>query len=118
MRPLMRRGPDGVPYATPYEVPNPHRYTTAPDTSQAEGDTNDAQEPTAKGRRGRDPGLSDDDVRAIRADYAAGKWNQPDLAYIHGVTQSTIQAVIQRRGCYADVPDAPEPTEIAPREQD
>lgn len=42
----------------------------------------------------RRPKLTAEDVRAIRADYAAGKWSQGDLAYIYGVTQSTVSAVL------------------------
>ncbi|WP_136623086.1 hypothetical protein [Mycobacterium attenuatum] len=51
------------------------------------------EEPTPK-RPDRRPKLTAEDVRSIRADYAAGKWSQGDLAYIYGVTQSTISAAL------------------------
>ena len=41
--------------------------------------------------------LTAEDVRAIRTGYAAGKWSQSDLAYIHGVSQHTIHRVVSGR---------------------
>jgi uncharacterized protein YjcR len=63
-----------------------------------DGGPNPTREPRAK--------LNENDVRVIRADYAAGKWNQHDLAYIYGVTASTVSAVIHRH-TWRDVTDQP-----------
>jgi len=41
--------------------------------------------------------LTDDEVRAIRADYAAGKWTQGELAYIYGVSVGAVGAVLSGR---------------------
>lgn len=60
---------------------------------EATEDAASVPEPTPA-RPDRRPKLTAEDVRAIRADYAAGKWSQGDLAYIYGVTQSTSSAAM------------------------
>lgn len=89
MRPLIKRAPDGRPYA----VPSAPRYPATPSTAQLVEDAESGPEPTPA-RVDRRPKLTAENVRTIRADYAAGKWSQADLAYIYGVTQSTISAAI------------------------
>lgn len=54
-------------------------------------------EPTPELRADRRAKLTEDDVREIRADYAAGRWCIKDLADIYGVTQPTMSAVVHRR---------------------
>ena len=88
MRPLIKRAPDGRRVV----VPSQPRHPAATPPPQ----------PRVK--------LDADEVRAIRADYAAGRWDQYDLAYIYGVTQSTINSVVQGR-TWRHVTDQP-------REQD
>ncbi|OSC38747.1 hypothetical protein [Mycobacterium decipiens] len=91
MRPLVKRAPDGR-WVT---VPSTPRYP-APEPAPA------AREPRAK--------LTEDDVRAIRADYAAGRWGVGDLAYIYGVTQSTMSSVV-RGHTWRHVATEPRPRE-------
>lgn len=67
-------------------------------------------EPTPPTRVDRRPKLTAEDVQAIRVNYAAGKWSQADLAYIYGVTQSTISAALNG--------DTHVTTEPTPTEQD
>lgn len=89
MRPLVKRSPDGRPYKVP-STPRPPVPTVSPQpTGHAEGGPGPTRTPID-----RRPKLTAEDVRAIRADYAAGKWSQGDLAYIYGVTQSTISAAL------------------------
>lgn len=90
MRPLVKRAPDGRPYA----VPSAPRRPLPGMTAQPVDGTPGPAEPTTPKRPDRRPKLTAEDVRAIRADYAAGKWSQGDLAYIYGVTQSTISAAL------------------------
>lgn len=107
MRPLIKRAPDGRPYA----VPSTSRRPVPPLSPQPVDDTDDGPEPApAKQRPDRRPKLTAENVRDIRADYAAGKWSQHDLAYIYGVTQSTISAAVS-----GDTHVGSRPT---PREQD
>ncbi|BCO43899.1 hypothetical protein MINTM020_47540 [Mycobacterium paraintracellulare] len=89
MRPLVKRTPDGRPYA----VPSAPRHPLPPLRPQPAEHVEGGPEPTPA-RVDRRPKLTAEDVRAIRADYAAGKWSQGDLAYIYGVTQSTISAAL------------------------
>jgi hypothetical protein len=89
MRPLICRAPDGRRYVLPT---TPRRPAPEPAPQPTSGTTS-APEPTPKADRR--PKLTEDDVRAIRADYAAGRWTQGDLAYIHGVTQNTIHRVVR-----------------------
>ena len=90
MRPLIRRTPDGRPYA----VPSATQHREPEPTRQPTSGTASGPRPTHR----RDPRgmakLTAEDVRAIRADYAAGKWSQSDLAYIHGVSQHTIRRIV------------------------
>lgn len=89
MRPLVKRTRDG----RPYKVPSTPRPPVPPVSPQPTGHAEGGPEPT-RTPIDRRPKLTAEDVRAIRADYAAGKWSQGDLAYIYGVTQSTISAVL------------------------
>lgn len=112
MRPLIRRTPDGRPYTVPSAPQRP-----APDsTRQAASDTESGPEPTPpRPQAGRGLGrakLTDDEVRAIRAEYAAGKWTRKDLAYIYGVGVAAIGNVLCGNS-YSHVT-----TEATPREQD
>jgi hypothetical protein len=106
-RPLIRVGPDGRRYADPYVTPNPPRHSDATETPQPASDVETGPEPASGSTR---PKLSDDDVRAIRRDYAAGRWSMADLAYIHDVSHGTIQSLLAGR-TYADVKPEPEPEE-------
>ena len=54
--------------------------------------------------------LTDDEVRAIRADYVAGRWGRKDLADIYGVTPCTISNVVSWRS-YSHVIPLPEQQE-------
>lgn len=102
MKPLIVRTPDGrkvaVPSTPPNGAPNPPR--------QPRNGHDGGPEPTRE-RRAK---ITEDEVRAIRADYAAGRWKQPDLAYIYGVTQSTISSVVTG-DTWRDVTTEPQPQE-------
>lgn len=102
MRPLIRRTPDGRRYAVPSTSRHP-----APEPPQQlmNGHDRGPEQTTPQGRERRVK-LNPDDVRAIRADYAAGRWDQADLAYIYGVTQSTISAAISGK-TWRDVAGTP-----------
>jgi len=89
MKPLVCRAPDGRRYL----VPSTPRYPATPRSPRATEDAASGPEPTSA-RPDRRPTLTAEDVRAIRADYAADKWSQGDLAYMYGLTQSTISAAI------------------------
>ena len=95
MKPLVRRTPDGRRYAMPTAPQHP-----APEPApQSASDTTGGPEPTPP-QPGRHMGrakLTDDEVRAIRADYAAGKWTQGELAYIYGVSVGAVGAVLSGR---------------------
>lgn len=104
MRPLIRRTPDGRPYA----VPSAPQHREPEPTRQAASGTASGPRPTPGGGPRGVAKLTAEDVRAIRADYAAGKWSQSDLAYIHGVSQHTIHRIVSGRVR----------TEPTPREQD
>lgn len=106
MRPLVKRAPDGRRYL----VPSTPRYPATPLSPQPVEVADGVPESTPSKRVDRRPKLTAEDVRAIRADYAAGKWSQGDLAYIYGVTQSTISATLN-----GDTHVTSGPT---PREQD
>lgn len=101
-RALVRRTPLGVPYAAPTPVPNPSRPAGVEPAPQPCSDHDGPSEPTplvpcepaVPDRRAK---LTEDDVREIRADYAAGRWCIKDLADIYGVAQPTMSAVVHRR---------------------
>lgn len=104
MRPLIKRAPNGMRYAVPT---TPRQPVQEPPRQYTNGH-NGGPKPTPPHRKGQGRGmakLTDDDVRAIRADYAAGKWTQSDLAYIYDVTPATIGRVV-RNGSYTHVEDA------------
>ncbi|VBA46742.1 hypothetical protein [Mycobacterium pseudokansasii] len=105
MRPLVKRTPDGRPYSVPSTPRSPATALGAQPAEHAE--SGPERTPARVDRR---PKLTAEDVRSIRADYAAGKWSQGDLAYIYGVTQSTISAVLSG--------DSHVTTGPTPREQD
>lgn len=90
MRPLVKRAPDGRLYAVPTE---PQHREPEPTRQPASGAPSVPEPTPRRGPRGLAK-LTAEDVRAIRADYAAGKWSQSDLAYIHGVSQHTIYRVV------------------------
>lgn len=109
MKPLVKRAPNGHRYAVPSTA-----HAPAPSTPRQS--TSDHASAGEAHRRGQGRGMSkltDDDVRAIRADYATGRWTHGDLAYIYGVGVSAIGNVIHRKS-YTHVTDI-EPT---PTEQD
>lgn len=118
MKPLIKRAPDGRPYA----VPTAPRRPLPPLSPQPADDTDGGPEPTPpqgeaphKPQQRRYMGrakLTDNEVRTIRAEYAAGKWTRKDLAYIYGVGVASINNVL---GGYSYTHVAPEPT---PNEQD
>jgi hypothetical protein len=111
VRPLVKRGPDGRRYLVPSALPKPPRRYDPESDAQPENDATGRQQPTPPrvGRRGEPrKKLDDDDVRAIRREYATGKWSQADLAYIYGVGQAAIGNIV-RGDSYKDV--KPEPTE-------
>lgn len=64
-----------------------------------------ARQMVERGRKGRGPigaevntaTLTRESVRQVRYVYGAGRKNQPELAEIFGVTQSTISAAVGRR---------------------
>ncbi|GLB83500.1 hypothetical protein [Mycobacterium kiyosense] len=106
MRPLIKRTPEGRRYAVPSAprrpapLPEPQPPSTTPGgpEPQPPSTTPGGPEPTppqrpAQPRRPRRK-LTEDDVREIRAEYAAGNWSQKDLAFIYRVTPSTISAVV------------------------
>ncbi|APE17089.1 hypothetical protein BOH72_19405 [Mycobacterium sp. WY10] len=76
------------------------------------------EEPAHKPQPGHGMGrakLTDDEVRAIRADYADGKWTRKDLAYIYDISVAAINSVLGGRS-YTHVTTGP--TETTPTEQD
>lgn len=109
MRPLVRRNALGVPYSVP-TVPQ-HREPDSP--SQPASGTPSGPRPTpTRPQEGQGRGrakLTDDEVRAIRTEYAAGKWTRKDLAYIYDVGVAAIGNVLSGRS-YAHV--TPEPTAL------
>jgi hypothetical protein len=113
MRPLIRRAPDGRPYVVPTE---PQRPAPEPTRQPTGGTPSVPGRPTPhKPQAGQGLGrakLTDDEVRGIRRDYAAGKWTRKDLAYIYGVGLAAIGNVLNGRS-YSHVT-----TEPTPREQD
>lgn len=112
MRPLIRRTPDGRPYA----VPSPPRHREPEPTRQLASGTPSGPEPAPpRPQEGQGRGrakLADAEVRAIRAEYAAGKWTRKDLAYIYDVGVAAIGNVLSGHS-YSHVS-----TEATPREQD
>lgn len=107
MRPLVKRAPNGRAYLVPSTVRYP---ATVADPQPAE-DTGSGPEPTpeqASAPADRTVKVTAEDVRAIRSDYAAGKWSQADLAYIYGITQNTVSRIIRGQAH----------TEPTPTEQD
>jgi hypothetical protein len=96
-RALVRRTPFGVPYAAPTPLPSPSRYVAAEHAPQPASGQTGPPEPSPERAPNRRPRLTEDDVREIRADYAAGRWGVNDLADIYGVTQPTMSAVVHRR---------------------
>ncbi len=90
MRPLICQTPDGRRYV----MPSPPRHTSAPAPRQPTSDTASPPEPTPKAKPRPRLKLTDATVREIRADYAAGRWSQGDLAYIYGVSQNTINRIV------------------------
>ncbi|OBH17054.1 hypothetical protein [Mycolicibacter sinensis] len=96
-RALVRRTPLGVPYAAPTPLPNPSLPAVAEPRPQPRSGHDGPPEPTPADKTDRRAKLTEDDVRAIRADYAAGRWGIKDLADIYGVTQPTMSAVVHRR---------------------
>lgn len=96
-RALVRRTPLGVPYAALTPVPNPSRPAGVERAPQPCSGHDGPPEPTRVRAPDRRAKLTEDDVREIRADYAAGRWGVNDLADIYGVTQPTMSAVVHRR---------------------
>jgi hypothetical protein len=118
VRPLRLRLPDGRVYVVPTPKPNRPRYTPAvlppapwPDRHEDAPQTASGQpaqpEPAPSKRRRK---LSDDTVREIRADYAAGRWNQAELAYIHSVSKNLISRIVRYLD-YANVKPTPDEQE-------
>lgn len=93
-RPLVKRTPDGQRYVVPGTPPR----LPAPGRAAAALRPAGAPEPTPASTPGRHgtgrAKLSDDTVRAIRADYAEGRWTYADLAEIHGVGTATARNVV------------------------
>lgn len=97
-RALVRHTHLGVPYTLP---PSP-RYADAESRPQPrsgqDGPSEPAPlvpcEPAVADRRAK---LTEDDVREIRAHYAAGRWNIKDLAEIYAVSTATMSAVVHWR---------------------
>lgn len=93
-RPLVKRTPDGRRYLAPSRVPD---LSLRPRSEDAEQPASGPGSPSGatRGRHGVGRAkLSDDDVRALRADYATGKWSYADLAYIYGVGAATARNVV------------------------
>jgi hypothetical protein len=103
-RPLIRVAPDGRRYVDPYVMPDPPRHPDATETPQSASDVGIGPQPASGSTR---PKLRDEDVRAIRRDYAAARWSMADLAYIHDVSHGTIQSLLAGR-TYADVKPQPD----------
>lgn len=114
MRPLVKRTPDGRPYSVPSAPPSPVPPVAAHSLDDADG----GPEPTPRPQEGHGMGrakLTDDEVRAIRSEYAAGKWTRKDLAYIYDISVAAINSVLGGRS-YTHVGAGP--TEPTPAEQD
>lgn len=97
MRPLIRRTPDGRPYAVPsapqHREPEPARQPTSDTPGVPRRTPPRPQEGQGLGRAK----LTDDEVRAIRTEYSAGKWTRKDLAYIYDVGLAAIGNVLSGR---------------------
>lgn len=105
MKPLIKRAQDGrrvVVPSTPRQSTNGHASAPKPT-------------PPQPGRHRGMSKLTDDDVRAIRADYAAGKWSVADLAYIYGVSKCAIGGVVRGKS-YKHVTSEPTPQQQHPQE--
>ncbi|ORW71171.1 hypothetical protein AWC23_14870 [Mycobacterium saskatchewanense] len=108
-------------------MPSTPRYPAARMSPQPAEDTESGPEPTPpRPQEGHGLGmakLTDDDVRAIRAEYATGKWDRADLAYIYSVGVGAIGAVLSGRS-YTHVTrgrtwkHAADDTKPTPTEQD
>lgn len=116
MRPLVKRTATGVRYAVPSTPRRPLPALTAQSVDGApghaeptppQGESPDKPQPGHSMGRAK---LTDDDVRAIRADYAEGKWTRQDLAYVYGVGVAAIGNVLNGRS-YTHVTTEPTPTE-------
>jgi hypothetical protein len=94
MRRLVRRATNGQRYT----APNPLMNRPAEDLhAPCEGELRPPPRPY-RPQEGRHKGrakLTDDDVRAIRADYATGKWTYRDLAYVYGVGVAAIGGIVR-----------------------
>ncbi|WP_141562672.1 hypothetical protein [Mycobacterium neglectum] len=99
-RPLVKRTPEGHRYVVP---PAPRR-NGAPPPQQPTDDHADGPEPTPAQQPDRRAKLDANDVREARAMHAAGRFGVGDLAYIFGVSQSNMSAVINRHS-WRDVED-------------
>lgn len=104
MRPLVKRTPDGRRYTVPS---TPQRPAPKPARQPASG-TEGGPEPAPTRQSERRPKLNDEDVREARALHAAGEFGVTDLAYIFGISQPTMSAVIGRR-TWQHVADEPTP---------
>ena len=93
MRRLVRRAPNGQRYT----APNPPMNRPAADLHEpCEGKLSPPPQQAKAERQHSEPRakLDADDVREIRRLFATGEWGVKDLAYIYGVTQSTMSAVV------------------------
>jgi hypothetical protein len=110
MKPLFKRNALGVPYTVPSTPRRPaNGHADAPEPTSPQERKRQAQ---IGQRRAK---LTEANVREARALHAAGKWNVNDLAYIYGVTQSTMSCVVAGK-TWRHVTD--QPTEPQPREQE
>ena len=101
-RPLVKRTPDGRRYVVPGTPPRlPAAERPAPVSEPA-----DRAEPAPGRHGGARAKLTDDEVREIRADFAAGRWTKADLAYIHGVSVGIVNNVVVGRS-YTHVKSTP-----------
>ncbi|BBZ29475.1 hypothetical protein MMAD_37700 [Mycolicibacterium madagascariense] len=105
-RPLVKRAPDGRRYVVPGTPPR----IPPPGTSASASGAPSGPKPSPGRHGGARAQLTDDDVREIRADYAAGRWTKADLAYIHGVSVGVINNVVVGRS-YTHVKPKPEEQE-------
>jgi hypothetical protein len=117
MKPLVRRAPKGQRYTAPnppmnrpaadLHEPCEGELSPPPQQAKAEGQQAKAERKQAKAERQRGTPrakLDADDVREIRRLYATGEWGVKDLAYIYGVTQPTMSAVVNGK-TWRDVGD-------------
>lgn len=94
-RPLVRRRPDGTRYIAPSELPTTRpRYSSGLPAQLGSGDVSEP-EPTPKAAPSSTrPRVADETVLELRAEFATGKWNPTELAYIFDLPYFRVRGIV------------------------